>query len=97
MNQTIMNAKGSILTLTAILSMVVACVLLCGCAYFQPQQTAMPEDGGILLIKVNPEIAVVYDKDGKVVAVSKKSVLDILLSNSCNFMFNISFCIFCFI
>lgn len=73
MNQTIMNAKGSILTLTAILSMVVACVLLCGCAYFQPQQTAMPEEGGILLIKVNPEIAVVYDKDGKVVAVEGRN------------------------
>lgn len=73
MNRTIMNAKGSILTLTAILSMVIAGVLLSGCALFQPAQTPMPEEGGILIVKVNPEIAVLYDKDGKVVAVEGRN------------------------
>lgn len=73
MNRMIMNAKGSILTLTAILSMVIAGVLLSGCALFQPAQTPMPEEGGILVVKVNPEIAVLYDKDGKVVTVEGRN------------------------
>ncbi len=47
-----------------------------------PETTAAME-GGVLIIKVNPEIAVEYDKDGIVTAVTARNNEAIAIINQC--------------
>lgn len=74
-----MNRSRFIVTLAAILVLALGIGVLAGCGAqsqqgaTQTQATAIPEGGGSLLVKVNPEIAVIYDKDGKVVAVEGRN------------------------
>ena len=75
-----MNRSRFIVTLAAILVLALGVGVLVGCGAQNQQQgatqtqtTAIPEGGGALLVKVNPEIAVIYDKDGKVAAVEGRN------------------------
>lgn len=74
-----MNRSRFIVTLAAILVLALGIGVLAGCGEqsqqgaTQTQATAIPEGGGSLLVKVNPEIAVIYDKDGRVVAVEGRN------------------------
>ena len=61
--------KITILALTLILSL----LCMAGCAQSAPAEDAALSSGGVLVLRVNPEIAVEYDESGLVTAVTARN------------------------
>ncbi len=55
------------------MALLLSIALLAGCSAAPAEQTAQLSDGGVLLLSVNPEIAVSYDNNGNVTAITARN------------------------
>ena len=82
----IMKKKGITLTLAALLSISLIGGILTGCSTKQASastgtstENSQQADGGVLTLKVNPEIDISYDDEGLVTKVEGKMMMEIRL------------------
>lgn len=72
-----------LMSMIACVMAIVLCLTACGQAAANPAEGLSLANGGILVLKVNPEIAVEYDENGTVTGVTARNDEALAIINSC--------------